>query len=103
MIDASCEFRAGRAQNELLPEHESLIYGWYRDYADVEGVARVVTLDEIAANDYNLNIPRYIEPRADQEAVTVEEAMRRLKETSETAFAAEARLIAIFRREGLIR
>ena len=103
MIDASREFRAGRAQNELLPEHESLIYGWYRDYADVEGVARVVTLDEIAANDYNLNIPRYIEPTADQEAVTVEEAMRRLKETSETAFAAEARLIAIFRREGLIR
>lgn len=103
MIDASREFRAGRAQNELLPEHGSLIYGWYRDYADVEGVARVVTLDEIAANDYNLNIPRYIEPRADQEAVTVEEAMRRLKETSETAFAAEARLIAIFRREGLIR
>jgi len=103
MIDASREFRAGRAQNELLPEHESLIYGWYRDYADVEGVARVVTLDEIAANDYNLNIPRYIEPRADQEAVTVEEAMRRLKETSETVFAAERKLIAIFRREGLIR
>ncbi|MGI6131380.1 MAG: N-6 DNA methylase [Bacillota bacterium] len=103
MIDASREFKAGRAQNELLPEHGSLIYGWYRDYADVEGVARVVTLDEIAANDYNLNIPRYIEPTADQEAVTVEEAMRRLKETSETAFAAEARLIAIFRREGLIR
>ena len=103
MIDASREFRAGRAQNELLPEHGSLIYGWYRDYADVEGVARVVTLDEIAANDYNLNIPRYIEPRADQEVVTVEEAMRRLKETSETVFAAERKLIAIFRREGLIR
>jgi type I restriction enzyme M protein len=62
-----------------------------------------VTLDEIAANDYNLNIPRYIEPRADQEVVTVEEAMRRLKETSETVFAAERKLIAIFRREGLIR
>lgn len=103
MIDASREFKVGRAQNELLPEHGSLIHGWYRDYADVEGVARVVTLDEIAANDYNLNIPRYIEPRADQEAVTVEEAMRRLKETSETVFAAERKLIAIFRREGLIR
>lgn len=103
MIDASREFKAGRAQNELLPEHGSLIYEWYRDYADVEGVARVVTLDEIAANDYNLNIPRYIEPRADQEAVTVEEAMKRLKEASKTVLAAEEKLIAIFRREGLIR
>ena len=49
----------GRAQNELLPEHVARIHGWYRDYEDVAGVARVVTLEEIAANDHNLNIPRY--------------------------------------------
>ena len=56
------EFKTGRAQNELLPEHVERIHGWYRDFQDVEGVARVVTLDEIAANDHNLNIPRYVEP-----------------------------------------
>ena len=64
IIDASREFKKGRAQNELLPEHVERIYTWYRDYADVEGIARVVTLEEIAANDYNLNIPRYVEPKA---------------------------------------
>ena len=102
IVDASKEFRAGRAQNELLPEHVGRIHGWYRDYKDVEGVARVVTLDDIAANDYNLNIPRYIEPKANGEVLTVEEAMRRLRESAEAAFAAEDRLVAILKREGLL-
>jgi type I restriction-modification system DNA methylase subunit len=35
---------------------------------DVEGIARVVTLDEIAANDHNLNIPRYVEPKVERSA-----------------------------------
>ncbi|MFZ4596651.1 MAG: type I restriction-modification system subunit M, partial [Verrucomicrobiaceae bacterium] len=54
IVDASKEFKTGRAQNELLPEHVELIHGWVRDYADVEGAVRVVSLEEIAANDYNL-------------------------------------------------
>jgi type I restriction enzyme M protein len=61
ILDASREFKTGRAQNELLPEHVERIHGWYRDYKDVEGVAKVVTLDDIAANDHNLNIPRYVD------------------------------------------
>jgi type I restriction enzyme M protein len=43
ILDASREFKTGRAQNELLPEHIERIYGWYRDFKDVEGVARVVS------------------------------------------------------------
>src|SRR4051812_18515457 len=44
ILDATKEFKTGRAQNELLPEHVERIYGWYREYADVPGVARIVTL-----------------------------------------------------------
>jgi len=102
ILDASREFKTGRAQNELLPEHIERIYGWYRAYRDVEGVARVVTLDDIAANDHNLNIPRYVEPRNDQETLTVDEAMKRLRESAEAAFTAEEKLIAILKREGLL-
>jgi type I restriction enzyme M protein len=103
ILDASKEFKTGRAQNELLPQHVERIYGWYRDYADVDGIARVVTLDEIAANDHNLNIPRYVEPKAEQETLTVDEAMQNLKESAEAAFAAEGRLITILKREGMLR
>ena len=75
ILDASKQFKSGRAQNELLPEHVERIHGWYDDYQDVAGVARVVTLEEVAANDDNLNIPRYVEPLVDQDVPTVEEAM----------------------------
>jgi type I restriction enzyme M protein len=103
ILDASKEFKTGRAQNELLPEHVARIHGWYRDYKDVVGVARVVTLEEIAANDHNLNIPRYVEPKTDQESITVEEAMQRLRRSAEAAFAAEEKLVGILKREGLLR
>ena len=102
ILDASKEFKTGRAQNELLPEHVARIHGWYHAYQDVEGVARVVTLEEVAANDYNLNIPRYVEPKVDQEVVTVEEAMQRLQASAAATFAAEDKLIAILKREGLL-
>jgi type I restriction enzyme M protein len=103
ILDASKEFKSGRAQNELLPEHVDRIYGWYRDFKDVEGIARVVTLEEIAANDFNLNIPRYIEPINDQEVLTVAEAMNRLQEKVKAAFAAEEKLVAILKKEGLLQ
>ena len=103
ILDASKEFKTGRAQNELLPEYVEHIHGWYHAYQDVEGVARVVTLEEIAANDYNLNIPRYVEPKVEQGILTVDEAMRRLKASAVAAFAAEDKLIALLKREGLLQ
>lgn len=102
IVDASKEFKTGRAQNELLPAHVDRIQGWVRDYVDVEGIARVVSLDDIAANDHNLNIPRYVEPKIDQEVLTVDEAMKRLRESADAAFAAEKTLIRILEREKLI-
>jgi type I restriction enzyme M protein len=102
IVDASKEFKTGRAQNELLPEHVDRIHGWYRAYANVEGIARVVSLDDIAANDFNLNIPRYVEPKATGEVLTVEEAKKRLRESAEAAFAAEDRLIVLLKQEGLL-
>ena len=102
VVDASREFKTGRAQNELLPEHVERIHGWVRDYSDVEGIARVVTLEEIAANDNNLNIPRYVEPKVTTEVLTVEEAMKRLSENAEAAFAAEGHLVALLKNEGLL-
>ena len=102
IIDASREFKTGRAQNELLPEHVERIYGWYRAFADVEGAARVVTLDDIAANDYNLNIPRYVEPVVKEDVITVDEAMKQLRESAEATFEADKRLTALLKREGLL-
>jgi type I restriction enzyme M protein len=103
ILDASTEFKIGRAQNELLPEHVERIHRWYAEFKDVEGTAKVATLEEMAANDHNLNIPRYVEPKTEQETFSVEEAMRRLRDSADAAFAAEDRLIALLKKEGLLQ
>lgn len=103
IVDASREFKSGRAQNELLPEHVERIHGWYRDGKDAEGVARLVSLDEITANNYNLNIPRYVAPKDNREVVSVEDAGKRLEATARAAFRAEDELIAILKQEGFLR
>lgn len=103
ILDASKEFKTGRARNELLPEHADRIHGWYKDFKDAEGVAKVATLEEIAANDHNLNIARYVEPKVEHETLSVEEAMHRLRESAEVAFVAEDRLIALLKKEGLLQ
>ncbi|MDX8406217.1 MAG: class I SAM-dependent DNA methyltransferase [Mariprofundus sp.] len=101
-IDASKEFKTGRAQNELLSEHVQNIHRWYEEYQDVEGICRVVSIDEIRENDFNLNIPRYVEPIIEEESLSVEEAVASLKESLEAAYAAEDRLKTLLAREGLL-
>jgi len=102
-IDASSEFKSGRAQNELLPEHVENIHRWYADYQDVEGICRVVNMDEIRENDFNLNIPRYVEPVIEEEAITVDQAIANLKHSLETAYTAEDRLMMLLKQNGLYK
>jgi type I restriction enzyme M protein len=58
-INADAEFRAGRAQNYLDPEHIEKIISAYERYEDVPSFAAVVSHADLAENDYNLNIRRY--------------------------------------------
>ena len=102
IIDASKEFKKGRNQNELLPEHVDRIHRWYRDHRDVPGVAKLATLDEIAANDCNLNIPRYVEPVIEGETVSVADALANLKTSLQAAYDAEDRLKNLLRKSGLM-
>ena len=102
IVDASREFKTGRAQNELLPAHLERIYGWCRDYQNVPGIARVVTLEDIAANDYSLNIPRYVEPETETMLISVDEAMDQLRNSSDAALAVEQKLVALLERQGLL-
>lgn len=62
-INADAEFHAGRAQNYLRPEHVEKIASTFERFEDIPAYARVVTVAEIAgeANDFNLNIRRYVD------------------------------------------
>jgi type I restriction enzyme M protein len=100
IVDASKVFKKGRAQNELLPDQVDLIYQWYTGHKDVPGVARLVPLEEIKENDWNLNIPRYVAPLVEEETLTVTDALANLKTNLDSAYAAEDRLRTLLQKSG---
>ena len=60
-INADREYREGKAQNHLRPEDIDKIVHAYRDGKDIPAYARRVASAEIAAEDYNCNIRRYVD------------------------------------------
>lgn len=60
-IDASNDFEKVKTQNRLLPEHIDKIADTYNDWKAQEKYSHIATLEEIRNNDYNLNIPRYVD------------------------------------------
>ncbi|KAB2501023.1 type I restriction-modification system subunit M [Bacillus cereus] len=60
-IDASNEFTKEKNQNKLSKENIDKIVETYKKREDVEKYAHIATFDEIKENDFNLNIPRYVD------------------------------------------
>lgn len=60
-IDGSRDFQPSKNQNQLLDEHVSKIIAAHHAREDVARYARSVPIEEIAENDFNLNIPRYVD------------------------------------------
>lgn len=70
-IDASHEYASIKNRKTLTDEHIGKIVATYRARQDVEKYARVVSLKEIAENEYNLSIPRYVDTFEEEEEVDI--------------------------------
>lgn len=66
-INADRDYREGRAQNFLEPEHIEKIVSAYRMFSDIPAFTRIVTRQELAENDDNLNIRRYVDTTPEPE------------------------------------
>ena len=93
-VDASQEgyYRQEKAQNILDREHVEKIVAAFRTYEDKERFAHVADLEEIAANDYNLNISRYVDTAEPVVVLSVEEALANLREAERRRDEAVARM-----------
>ena len=100
-LDASEQIRVGRAQNFLKKEHVERIYGWYRKGEDVENHVKLASMEDIAENDYNLNIPLYVEKIIEDDLQTVTEALADLKTAWKECQKAEATLKTKLREFGV--
>jgi type I restriction enzyme M protein len=102
VIDASRLFKPGRNQNTLESEHRKRVEHLYATFADEPGLAHVTSFDEIANNDFDLNISRYVAPPNEEQLPTLAEATADLKAALDEAYAAEDRLLQRLKAEGLI-
>ncbi|MGO3219760.1 MAG: N-6 DNA methylase, partial [Psychrobacter celer] len=85
-IDASECFDKQKNQNMLLPEHIDTIIKTYQARENVDKFAHVASLKDISDNDYNLNIPRYVdtfEAEPEVDLVTVAKALQDLEKKSQ--------------------
>lgn len=87
-IDASRHYEKASNQNYLNPEHISKIVNTYRNRQAEAKYSYIVSLDEVKENEYNLNIPRYVEAFEDENPVNLaaisEELVRLGNEMIET-------------------
>lgn len=80
-IDASNEFEKDKNQNKLTDENIEKIVETYRKREDVDKYAHVASIEEIEENDFNLNIPRYVDTFEEEEVVPLSEIVTNINET----------------------
>jgi type I restriction enzyme M protein len=72
----------------------------YDDSDELLKHARVVSLDEIDANEFNLNIPRYVDTFEPEPRVDVRDALKALREAESATRDAESQLLALLKGVG---
>jgi type I restriction enzyme M protein len=78
-IDASKGFEKAGNQNYLRKSHIDTIISAYRERKTIVKYSYVASLDEVKENNYNLNIPRYVDTFEQEEAVDITAVSKALK------------------------
>ena len=78
-IDASNDYEKAKNQNYLTNENIEKIIDTYANRKEIEKYSHLASLDEIKENDYNLNIPRYVDTFEDEETIDLDKVSSELK------------------------
>lgn len=94
-IDASSDFEKGKNQNKLTADNIAKIIETYHEREHVDKYAHVASLEEIKDNDYNLNIPRYVDTFEEEEVVPLSEVAQELTQVRAEIEATSASLFKL--------
>lgn len=92
-IDGSKEFTKGKNQNILEAENIERIFNSYLNRKDEEKFSHLATFDEIKENEFNLNIPRYVDTFEPEPEVDLGELTNEMKQTNEEITKNEKELV----------
>jgi type I restriction enzyme M protein len=95
-IDASRDFEKGKNQNTLTDENIKKVLSAYLNREDIDKYAHLASFDEIKDNDYNLNIPRYVDTFEPEPEIPLDQLAKDLVQTNKEIAANEAELTSLF-------
>ena len=80
-IDASQKFEKGKKQNTMADEHIDYVLELYNKRETVEKESYLASFEDIEKNDFNLNIPRYVDNFEKEEEIDIDELLSDMKQT----------------------
>lgn len=100
-IDASKDFDKQKTQNYLLPEHIDRIVTTYQQRKADDKYAHLATLEEVRGNNYNLNIPRYVNTFEEQESIDLDVVADELVQINTELAETETSILAFCKELGI--
>jgi type I restriction enzyme M protein len=102
VVNGDATFQSGKAQNFLTDQNVKTLAETFDAFSTVEKLARVVPVEEIESNGFNLNVSRYVQTGADAEAVDVAAQVAKLQDLIVQRNEAEAVMIEHLKRLGYV-
>mgnify|MGYP004533540989 FL=1 len=96
-IDASKLFEKEKKQNVMKEEHIDHVLELYNNRKTVEKEAYLASYDDIVANDFNLNIPRYVDTTEEEEEIDLNALTQRMRETDKQIKEENAALVGMMK------
>ena len=102
-IDTCKEFSKVKTGNILRDEDIDKIFRTYKDRKDVDKYAHLASYEEIKSNDFNLNIPRYVDTSEPEKPVDLDAVLAKIKQDDEEINKAQAEIEEQLRILGVIK
>lgn len=96
-IDSSKKFNKGKKQNEMTDEHIEEVLDLYTKRETVEKESYLATFEDIEKNDFNLNIPRYVDNFEKEEEVDLNALLLDMKKTDEELGQVEGEFLSLLK------
>ena len=96
-IDASQKFEKGKKQNTMTDEHIDAVIDLYHKRETVEKEAFLASFEDIEKNDFNLNIPRYVDNFEEEEAIDLTALLSEMKQTDEKIEKTEGEFVSLLK------
>lgn len=96
-IDASQKYEKGKKQNAMTDEHIDSVIELYNDRKTVDKEAYLASFEDIEKNDFNLNIPRYVDNFEKEEELDLDELLTNITNTDEEIRKTQAEFLTLLK------